>query len=53
MVDSLKQLASDNDSGGGGICLDDNLGNEGSSSGGDLSELNDQNDSILKGPYFY
>lgn len=50
MVDSHKQLPSENDSGGGGHCLEE-LVKEGSSSGGDLSELNDQNDSITKGPY--
>lgn len=51
-------LASENDSGGGGaFCFDDMAAQnddaqkaEGSSSGGDLSELNDQHDSI-SGPY--
>lgn len=52
MVDSHKHLASENDSGGGGHCFDEQP-KEGSSSGGDLSELNDQSDSITKGPYCY
>lgn len=52
MIDSLNKLGSENDSGGGGLCFEDK-DKEGSSSGGDLGDLNDQTESITKGPCCY
>lgn len=52
LIDSQMQLGSENDSGGGGRCFEDQA-KEGSSSGGDLGDLNDQTETITKGPSCY
>jgi len=52
LIDSQLHLGTENDSGGGGHCFEDQA-KEGSSSGGDLGDLDDQTETITKGPSCY